>query len=104
MNDKSLMLHLVLPQDNNLSQGYILGTTYNAKDKPSFNGQNIHGIKFADGSTISYDADGGGLVINCAGNLTINAPSGDVVVNGISLVSHTHGGVVPGGGSTGTPN
>ena len=69
----SRYLCLFLPQDNNLSQGYILGTTYNAKDKPSFNGQNIHGIKFADGSTISYDADGGGLLINCTGNLTINA-------------------------------
>lgn len=42
------------------------------------------------------------LVINC-GSLAVNAGGGDVTVNGISLVNHTHGGVTPGGSSTGKP-
>ena len=42
------------------------------------------------------------LVINC-GKLAINSGAGDVVVNGVSLVKHTHGGVTSGGGSTGKP-
>lgn len=33
------VLCLFLPQDNNLSQGYILGTTYNAKDSPLLMGR-----------------------------------------------------------------
>lgn len=98
------VLCLFLPNDDNLTQGYILGTTYNTKDTPAFNSQTLQGIKFPDGSTISYDSNGAGLVINCTGNLQINAPNGDVVVNGISLVNHTHGQVMPGGGNTGKPN
>lgn len=40
--------------------------------------------------------DGGGHVVNVA-----NAP--DMVVDGISIKHHTHGGIQPGGGSTGEP-
>ena len=39
---------------------------------------------------------------NC-GSLKVNAGGGDVTVNGISLVSHVHGGVSSGGSNTGKP-
>jgi phage baseplate assembly protein gpV len=34
---------------------------------------------------------------------TVNVTGGDVVADGISLKTHTHGGVQPGSGSTGAP-
>lgn len=43
----------------------------------------------------------GGLAVSGGGGATV---SGDVVADGISLKSHTHSGVEPGGGNTGTPN
>lgn len=44
--------------------------------------------------------------INVSGDVTISGDAtidGDAVASGISLVNHTHGGVSPGGGSTGVP-
>lgn len=44
--------------------------------------------------------------ITIDGNLTVNGTitaTGDIVAGGISLMHHTHGGVEPGGGSTGEP-
>jgi len=38
--------------------------------------------------------------VHCTGDVAVD---GDVVASGISLVSHTHGGVTPGAGSTGVP-
>ena len=56
----------------------------------------------ADASTRVIDTPGN-LKINVGGALQINAAGGDVVVNGISLVSHVHGGVTSGGSKTSTP-
>ena len=95
--------------DNNLTEGYILGTMYNSKDTPPANGQGVRAVKFADGSSVTND--NGNITVNATGSVTINAPTvtinggaGDVVVNGVSLVNHTHGGIIPGGGSTAPPN
>lgn len=95
--------------DNNLTEGYILGTMYNSKDTPPATGQGVRAVKFADGSTVIND--NGNITVNATGSVTINAPtvtinggSGDVVVDGVSLVNHTHGGIIPGGGSTAPPN
>lgn len=103
------VLCLFCVNDNNLTEGYILGTMYNNKDTPPANGQGVRAVKFADGSTVIND--NGAITVNATGSVTINAPvvnitggSGDVVVNGVSLVNHTHGGIIPGGGSTAPPN
>jgi len=69
--------------------GYVIGTIYNTVDAPPPGGTRV----------LSVPDD---LVINC-GSLAVNAGGGDVTVNGISLVNHTHGGVTPGGSSTGKP-
>jgi phage baseplate assembly protein gpV len=51
--------------------------------------------------------DLGGGMLRVIGNLYVDGNitvTGDVVASGVSLVSHTHGGVVPGGASTAVPN
>lgn len=46
---------------------------------------------------------GAGGTINMA-NTTLNLTNGDIIVDGVSVKSHTHNGVQTGGGNTGTPN
>lgn len=65
-----------------------------------------------DGNMVAPDAgqptmDLGGGTLRILGRLFIDGDievTGDVVASGISLVHHRHGGVIPGGGSTGEPN
>ena len=45
----------------------------------------------------------GDMTLNVGGTLSINSSGGDVVVNGISLVHHVHGGVESGGSTTSGP-
>lgn len=47
--------------------------------------------------------DGGGFHGTLSDGTNFNFIGGDLVVNGISLTKHTHGGVETGGGTTGTP-
>lgn len=51
---------------------------------------------------LTVQGDGGGQV-NMTGT-TLNLTSGDIIADGVSLKTHTHGGVQPGGGNTGVPN
>lgn len=46
---------------------------------------------------------GGGFSGTLADGTTFNFSGGDLTVNGISLVHHTHGNVENGGGNTGQP-
>ncbi len=60
----------------------------------------------ADTTTINIGKDGS-VTINLGSNAaTVNftAGNGDITVNGVSLVNHTHSGVVPGAGHTGPPD
>ena len=57
----------------------------------------ITGTLQVDGKTTGS----GGLAVSGGGGATV---SGDVVADGISLKSHTHNGVEPGSGNSGTPN
>ena len=89
-------------------------------DFPAPSADPIDLIAFEDGSKLSYDAEAGELVLELAGKMRIVAPDGlaiegdvdvtgtitaseDAVADGISLKSHTHGGVQAGGASTGAP-
>ncbi|SAT62218.1 putative bacteriophage protein [Klebsiella pneumoniae] len=68
-------------------------------------------LRTDDGSAFIEVAPGGAVTIDSP-QITINGPlqvngeitsTGDQVAGGISQISHTHGGVEPGGGSTGVP-
>jgi hypothetical protein len=43
------------------------------------------------------------IEIAAGSSISVTSPSGDVVVKGISLVTHVHGGVTPGGATTAGP-
>ena len=45
-------------------------------------------VDFGDGSVVEYEK--GSITINSSKAVNIIAPTGDVVVNGISLVNHIH--------------
>lgn len=53
------------------------------------------------GSTV-FSVSGSGIT-GTVGGVPFSISGGDLTVAGISLVHHTHGGVEPGGGSTGQP-
>lgn len=65
-----------------------------------------------NGNAVAPDAgsptmDLGGGTLRFIGNLFVDGNvtvTGDVTASGVSLVHHTHGGVVPGGASTSEPN
>lgn len=60
------------------------------------------------GSAYIRITEGGAININSPGGVTINGSvtqlGGDMSSNGVFVDSHTHSGVIPGGGSTGGPN
>lgn len=70
-----------------VAQGVVLASIF-AGNAPS-----------ADPATPMIDLAGGEMVIN--GTLRV---TGDVIASGVSLVSHVHGGVSPGGASTNPPS
>lgn len=91
-------------RDHSMSDGYYIGGFLN--QKPSVF------VECIDSGTININAGGGTVNItapggvNVTGNVTVTGEmtvSGNVTGSGISLNSHTHSGVEPGGGSTGGP-
>lgn len=97
---------LFLPSGN--AQGFILGSFYSDVDQPPVDNPNKRHVTFADGTVIEYDRSTHTLTVNAQGPVNIVAAgnvnvTGDVVADGISLKSHVHGGVDPGGGTTGQP-
>ncbi len=94
---------LLLGNSKNYSAGWVLGCFFNDRTPPNAADAQTRRIDFADGTVIEYDGASSSLNITCAGTINITG-GGDVVVGGVSLVNHTHGGVTPGGGSTAPPN
>lgn len=114
------VLCLFLP--NGIQRGFILGSFYNVNNPPPVNSGDKEHVTFSDGTVLEYDRSSHTMTVNvqgtinitatgavnmvakgnitCAGTITVN---GDVVANGISLASHVHGGVQPGGGNTSGP-
>lgn len=107
--------------------GVVLGVIYNDKDTtPTSNGQ-MWVKRFSNGTIISHNRQngqvivqtGGDVLIKSAKQVTLDVPttiitgnvqvtgkltaSVDVVGGGVSLKSHTHGGVASGNSRTGTP-
>ncbi len=77
-----------------LSDGVVLGFTYNDKDEPPEGDENIDSTTYPDGTVISYDSKAHKLTIDCQGETTINAEvinlNGEVIINGKSWLEHQH--------------
>lgn len=80
------------------AQGVIMGSLPNDAFPPPSGDGGTYQIDLPSGVSISVA--GGAINISAPGNITVN---GDVIANGISLETHLHSGVVPGGSNTGQP-
>jgi phage baseplate assembly protein V len=80
------------------AQGVIMGSLPNSAFPPPSGDGGTYQIDLPGGVSISVA--GGAINISAPGNITVN---GDVIANGISLETHLHSGVVPGGSNTGQP-
>ena len=54
--------------------------------------------------TVTITVKGKDITITGSENVTITGPAGDVKIDRVSLVNHTHGGVQPGNGHTAPPD
>ncbi|MDD4599616.1 hypothetical protein SDC9_04134 [bioreactor metagenome] len=90
---------LFLP--NGIAQGFCLGAFYSATDTPPVSNAKKRHVSFEDGTTIEYDRETSTLTINTVGAVNITGATGDVIVNGISLVNHIHPESI--GSATGKP-
>lgn len=121
---------VVLSPSGEMAAGFVLvGLNSDQFPTPSNNPQ-LDSLTFVDGTWMGYDmgskvlsvilAQGGHINLLAPAGTTLTAPGGvditgdvnitgtvtvseDVVASGISLVSHTHGGVQGGNSSTGKP-
>lgn len=95
---------VVFSPSGDTGQGVIVGSLPSAAFPPPS----------ADGGTfqidlpgVSISVSGGGISITSAAPVTITGDlivSGDVVAGGVSLIDHTHGGIVVGGAETQPPS
>ncbi|CVK18456.1 phage baseplate assembly protein V [Sporomusa sphaeroides] len=97
---------LFLPSGN--AQGFVLGSFYSDVDEPPVDDMEKRHISFKDGTVLEYDIGTHTLMISAQGPVNIVAAgnvnvTGDVIADGVSLKTHVHGGVEPGGGTTGQP-
>ncbi|MPY07414.1 phage baseplate assembly protein V [Moraxella catarrhalis] len=107
--------------------GVVLGVIYNDQDTPPTNNGELWVKRFSNDTVISHNRQNGQIIVETSGDViiksakqvTLNTPStiitgnvrvqgkltasGDVVGGGVSLKSHTHGGVARGNSRTGTP-
>lgn len=118
---------LICPDGDTIGAVFLRGVYSDSFAAPD-SGEHVHLVRFPDGTEIRYDdeahaltatlASGGTAEITADGGVTVNADvvingdvqvngtltaSEDVIADGISLKTHTHGGVETGGGSTGEP-
>jgi len=89
---------------NGMQRGFVIGSFYPLTLALPVVSADKTNITFPDGTLIEYDRASHIMNINVKGNVTINATGGDVIVSGVSLINHTHGGIMSGGGSTSPPN
>ena len=78
---------IVAAPSGDMAQALILGSVFSG-NAPS-----------ADAGSPMINLGGGQMHV--LGDLVVD---GDVIASGVSLVHHTHSGIVPGGGNTGEPN
>jgi hypothetical protein len=90
----------------NLTDGFAIPGPRSIPNVLSNISANTAQLRSKDGSTYIEIAAGGIVNIVAPGGLNVNGSvvaSGEVTGNGITLSTHTHGGVSTGGGETGPP-
>ena len=93
IDDQVLCIMLPNRSGRGFSDGFIIGTFFSSADPTPDGADNGKRVLTVPGD----------MTLNVGGTLSINSSGGDVVVNGISLVHHVHGGVVSGGSTTSGP-
>lgn len=107
--------------------GVVLGVIYNDQDTPPTADGQMWVKKFTNGTTISHHRSNGQVIVETRGDVLIKSAKqvkldtpitectgdinvagtvragNDVIGGGVSLKSHTHGGVAGGSSRTGTP-
>lgn len=112
---------LLLSPSGELGGGLVLTGLFSTAHPAPSDSAAEHIIDYPDGARIAYNHLTGALtatgiqialvqastqvIIDCpavhfTGDVTVG---GDVIASGISLVSHVHGGILPGGDNTGAP-
>ncbi len=81
---------LVISTSGNMAQGVIVCALANGTNTASAEARTYRTIYPDD---VTVEIKGGAVNITAPGNINVN---GDVIANGISLINHVHGGVVPG--------
>lgn len=73
--------HVVcLMQGTGLESGFVLGAIYDAKNKPPVHDPDKRSVTFDDDTFITYDRKNHKLVIDCSGEIEINAKN-HIVLN-----------------------
>lgn len=77
-----------------LSDGVIFAITYNDVDLPPCSDENVKSTTYPDGTVVSYDSEKHKLIIDCVGDVTINAEviklNGDLIINNKPWLEHQH--------------
>lgn len=76
--------------DTRNNRGMVLGSIYSNHQKPPVDSVDKHCTRYSDGAIIEYDRKTHTLTVYTNGTINIKAESGDVIVDGVSLVNHTH--------------
>ncbi len=88
---------LIISTGGNLEQGVIVCALANGAN-PDAAAAGVHRTTYPGGVVI--EVANGSVNITAPGNVRVN---GDVIADGISLKTHTHGGIKPGPSDTGKP-
>lgn len=83
VGEQVLCMRLPNVSGNGPGTGYVLGSLYNAKDRPVESVATNRSITWSDGSKIQYA--GGNMLIKAAGNLTIQTGGNMLVKTGGAL-------------------
>lgn len=84
IDEQVLCLFLPNISGHGVCDGFVLGTFYSRVDAPVESSENVHAIKFADGTVIKHDRRTGNLSINATGSIDIVA-GGSVTINGATI-------------------
>lgn len=105
---------LLFAPSGEVAAAVVLTGIYSDANAAPSNAPTLHRRVYPDGAVIEYDHASHHMDMTSVATLSISATGGitvhgnitvvgDVVADGISLKNHVHGGVVPGGGTTGAP-